>query len=101
MLLITAVRLNCFVVFCSLFIPAWDFGLLRYYLNAYVPPSDKCRVDNPPESKIKVISISDFYAPFFILILGLCVSGVIFVLENIFRFLFDKINNRKNAIVLL
>lgn len=52
-----------------------------------MPSSDKCRVDAPPESKIKVISVSDLSAPFMIYFMGLSLSAIAFVLENAYFYL--------------
>lgn len=71
--------------------PTREYGFQKYFVSQHYPSSTQCLVDGAgSQNGIKVISLADLSAPFFILIVGLTMASISFILENIFYYIVVK-----------
>lgn len=64
----------------------WASGLVVYSHNKDWKSTDRCRVDKPPETKTRVLTLTDFSPAFLILGFGLLLSGFVFVMEVLSKY---------------
>jgi len=65
----------------------WDNGMIEYGRRAF-KSTNECRVDNPPKTRIRTLTLFDLSSAFFILGVGLSLSAFCFFMEILSKYVF-------------
>lgn len=66
-------------------IRCWDHGFITYWKAKYLPTNQACRIDVPPQTQMKALSMSHLSVSFLILGFGVAMSTSAFLLEKIYN----------------
>lgn len=65
----------------SFILRMWASGTVSHMEREHFPVATKCRTDNPPETNIRTLTLTDLAAAFLILGIGLSLSILAFAIE--------------------
>ena len=83
------ISINLVFFFKFRMIKFWDYGYTWYWKNKYLPIAPECRVDVPLEGKMKPLTRTDLSFTFLILGVGISLSFLTFLIENLYKRLFS------------
>ncbi len=69
----------------------WASGTVSHMMRAHYPLATTCRTDNPPETKLRPLTLTDLAAAFFILGIGLSLSILGFAIKILFRCVSNRV----------
>jgi len=75
----------------------WASGTVSHMIKEHFPVATKCRTDNPPETNIRTLTLTDLAAAFLILGIGLSLSILAFAIEILSRCVVNRVQTVKKT----
>ncbi len=69
----------------------WANGMIIHLHDQYFKSTDQCRIDEPPETKLRALTFIDLSPAFFILGVGILLSSFCFAIEILSKYIFTRI----------
>ncbi len=74
----------------------WANGMIIRLRDQFFKSTDQCRIDKPPETKKRPLTLNDLSAAFFILGVGLSLSTFCFIIEIMSKYVFILAQHRNS-----